>query len=101
MSLDSLPTELLCNILCRLDPIGLISRRHFVERLLALEADPRHGGPPLSFRSRDNHLDPGTSESGWDAMRWACTQCMRLRPHTAFGNHALLRLRYRKPRRES
>ncbi|CAG8890396.1 unnamed protein product [Penicillium egyptiacum] len=30
-------------------------------------------------------------------MRWACSICLQMLPHTAFDNHYILRLQYRKP----
>ncbi|KAH7015482.1 hypothetical protein EDB80DRAFT_339158 [Ilyonectria destructans] len=111
-SLEKLPTELQCSIVRLLDPISLISisqasthfrcliepkKKHFVERLLALESLDKHGGPSPVFRSRDNHLSPGWNEKEWSTIRWACTDCLRLLPHQYFGNHSVLRLGYRKP----
>ena len=110
--MESLPAELQCAVIRFLDPIGLISisqssthfraliqpkRRHFVERLLALESLVDHGGVTPLFRSRDNNLDPDWTNAKWEAMRWACSGCLRLLPHRYFNNHALLQLRYRKP----
>ncbi|KAH6886946.1 hypothetical protein B0T10DRAFT_490523 [Thelonectria olida] len=112
MSLDLLPTELQCSIVRLLEPISLISisqtnthfrhlvnpqKKHFVERLLALESLVDYGGETLVFRSRDNQLTPNWMDERWDAMRWACTDCLRLLPHRCFDNHSILRLRYRKP----
>ncbi|RYP71655.1 hypothetical protein DL769_004649 [Monosporascus sp. CRB-8-3] len=111
-SLDTLPTEVQCSIFRLLGPVGLISasqtcksfrgiinpeRRHFVERLLALECLEEHGGPSAIFRARDNALQPNWDDEKWESMRWACTGCLRLLPHRHFDNHSLLRLGYRKP----
>ncbi|KAK8058037.1 hypothetical protein PG994_008485 [Apiospora phragmitis] len=90
--MDPLPVEIWCSIFRRLDPVGLTaasqacrefrqiiqpSRAHFVERLLALECQSR--------------------DEAWTRMRWTCAGCMRLLPDSAFDNHSLLRLGYRKP----
>jgi hypothetical protein len=40
---------------------------------------------------------PSTRET----VLYACTHCLKLIPHTSFDNHALLRLRFRKPPSES
>ncbi|KPM35104.1 hypothetical protein AK830_g11471 [Neonectria ditissima] len=116
MSLDRLPTEIQCFIIRLLEPISLISishtnshfrqlvrpeKKHFAERLLALESLEKHGGITPIFRSRDNDLDPDWTDARWSAMRWACTDCLRLLPHECFDNHSILRLRYRKPVPES
>ncbi|KAF5680776.1 hypothetical protein FHETE_164 [Fusarium heterosporum] len=116
MYLHALPRELQCQIIRHVDPIGLISlsqtntqfrhlinpqKKHFAERLLALESLPEYGGPTLIFRSKDHVLQPRGMGSGWDTMRWACTDCLRLLPHKQFDNHSLLRLGYRKPIPES
>ncbi|KAK8059194.1 hypothetical protein PG996_009124 [Apiospora saccharicola] len=112
LTLDSLPVEILCGILRHLDPITLIafsqtsshyrkvispSKRHYAERLLALELLEQHGGVTLNFRSKHNIISPDWRDPVCDAMRWACTNCLRLLPHTAFGNHFILGLGYRKP----
>ncbi|KAF5020728.1 hypothetical protein F66182_7230 [Fusarium sp. NRRL 66182] len=113
MSLELLPTELQWQIIRYLDPISFISinqtsshfrrlftpeKKHFTERLLALELTPKHGGPHLLFRSRDSSLKPEWSDPEWEKMRWACTGCSRLLSHKHFDNHSILRLGYRKPR---
>ncbi|KAJ4263535.1 hypothetical protein NW762_006354 [Fusarium torreyae] len=112
MSLVSLPTELQCQVIRLLDPISLISisqanthfrhlikpkKRHFAERLLVLELNPDHGGPTPIFYSRTGHLKPDWHDEAWDAIKWACTDCLRLLPHKYFDNHSILRLGYRKP----
>ena len=73
------------------------ARKHFAERLLALEIEPEHGGPAFIYHARENRLEPDWNEDAWDHMRWACTHCLRLLRHAAFDNHSLLRLRNRKP----
>ncbi|KAM5349028.1 hypothetical protein ACJ41O_008851 [Fusarium nematophilum] len=112
MSLELLPIELQCSIIRLLDPIALISisqtathfrrlinpqKKHFAERLLALETVVEHGGTAPFFRSRDNYLNPNWTTEKWLSIRWACTSCLRLLPHTHFDNHSILRLGYRKP----
>ena len=111
-----LSTELQSLILVSLDPISLINvsqtcqkfrglinpaKRHFIERLLALECIPSYGGPEPHFHARSGEV---RSPKNWgydneeaDGMRWACTHCMRLLDHWNFDNHSLLRLPYRKP----
>ena len=111
-SLGSLPVEILCSIFRLLDPIGLISisqtnskfrtvvqpqRTHLLERLLELECREEIGGVTPVFRSRDNHLDPDFTSKEWYSARWACSICLHMLPHTAFDNHYILRLQYRKP----
>ncbi|KAJ5708567.1 hypothetical protein N7488_008368 [Penicillium malachiteum] len=108
----TLPVEMKIAILKYLDPIALIScsqtcqyfrhlispqQRHFVERLLALECQENEGGITPIFRARDNQLVPDWNTPEWNSMRWACCSCLRLLPHGSFDNHALLRLRFRKP----
>ena len=115
-SLESLPIEILGFIFSSLDPIGLISasqtntkfraviqpkRTHFVERLLQLECGEAGGGTPI-FRAKDNNIKPGFEDKEkWNQMRWACSLCLKLLPHTDFSNQYLLRLQYRKPIPES
>ncbi|KAF5561069.1 cyclin-like f-box [Fusarium phyllophilum] len=110
--LSDFPNEIQCQIIRLLDPVGLISlsqssryfrrlinpqKRHLVERLLQVELLPEHGGPTLTFRSRDSKLEPSWQDEAWESMRWACTDCLRLLPHKCFDNQSLLRLGYRKP----
>ncbi|KAI5456235.1 hypothetical protein BGZ63DRAFT_429279 [Mariannaea sp. PMI_226] len=112
MSINILPTEVQCSIIRLLDPIGLISisqtnthfrqlvnpqRRHFIEKLLALECQIEHGGITPIFRAQRNLFEPNYTDKQWDEIRFACTGCMRLRHHQNFDNHAILRLKYRKP----
>ncbi|KAJ5365602.1 hypothetical protein N7517_008488 [Penicillium concentricum] len=111
-SLGSLPVEILCSIFRLLDPVGLITvsqtnskfrtvvqpeRIHLLERLLELECREEVGGVTPVFRSKDNHLNPDFSSKEWHSMRWACSICLQMLPHTAFDNHSILRLQYRKP----
>ncbi|KAJ5447429.1 Actin-binding FH2 [Penicillium cf. griseofulvum] len=111
-SLGLLPVEILCSIFRLLDPIGLISisqtnskfrtvvqpqRIHFLERLLELECCEEVGGVTPIFQSKDSHLHPNLSSKEWHAMRWACSICLQMLPHTAFDNNYILRLQYRKP----
>ncbi|KAK8029340.1 hypothetical protein PG991_006396 [Apiospora marii] len=111
-SLDALPVEILCCILRRLDPITLIafsqtsshyrkiispSKVQYAERLLALELLEEHGGVTTIFRPKHNVISPDWRDPACESMRWACTSCLRLLPHTAFGNHFILGLGYRKP----
>ena len=111
--LATLPVELLHCVFRQLDPVALIAasqtcthfrsiiqpaQKHFAERLLALEIEPEHGGPGLTYFARENRLDPDWNEEIWNDMCWACTHCLRLLPHVAFDNHSILRLKNRKPK---
>ncbi|TVY42700.1 hypothetical protein LSUB1_G002903 [Lachnellula subtilissima] len=62
-------------------------RRHFVGRLLEIECLPQNGGEVTLDLLK---VFPPT-------VRYACTRCLKILPHTKFDNHALLRLRFRKP----
>ena len=110
--LAALPVELLHNIFRHLDPVALIAtsqtsthfrsiilptKKHFAERLLALEMEPEHGGPGFTYFAREGRLEPDWNEDEWNYMRWACTCCLRLLRHSSFDNHSLLRLKNRKP----
>ncbi|KAL3444609.1 hypothetical protein BJX65DRAFT_170578 [Aspergillus insuetus] len=110
-TLNSLPTELQITIIRYLDPIALIAlsqtktyyralinprKPHFIERLLVLECDERYGGPRITF-TRFGKPVSHCESAEWEANRWACTSCLKLRPHYAFTNQSLLRLAYRKP----
>ncbi|KAF4470354.1 Signal recognition particle SRP54 subunit GTPase [Fusarium albosuccineum] len=112
MSFQELPTELQCSIIRLLEPISLISisqtntyfrhlvspkKKHFAERLIALEQVEEHGGPSPFFRPRDNYLNPDWSDKEWSDIRWACAECLRLLSHKHFDNHSILKLPYRKP----
>ncbi|KAK4447169.1 hypothetical protein QBC34DRAFT_410041 [Podospora aff. communis PSN243] len=110
--LSTLPTEVLCVIISHLDPISLIaiaqtsrafrtivspSRDDFVQRLLALELLPEFGGIVPIFRGRDNALTPPWNCPEWRTNKYACSLCLKLRSHTWFDNHSILRLGMRKP----
>ncbi|KAG4283208.1 hypothetical protein FPRO06_09881 [Fusarium proliferatum] len=110
--LTDFPNEIQCQIIRLLDPVGLISvsqssrhfrrlvnpqKRHLVERLLQVELSAEHGGPTLTYRSRDSRLEPSWQDAAWESMRWACTSCLRLLSNKFFDNQSLLRLSYRKP----
>ncbi|KAG5757950.1 hypothetical protein H9Q72_013913 [Fusarium xylarioides] len=109
-SLGTLPGELKQMIARFVDPIGLISlrqtNRHFrrliqvqerqyIERLLALECVPEHGGPPALFTHW--HQDPAWYDRNLPDTRWACTGCMRLRPYYRFQHKFLSEVIWRKP----
>ncbi|TVY47434.1 hypothetical protein LOCC1_G003054 [Lachnellula occidentalis] len=66
-------------------------RHHFVGRLLEIECLPYNGGEVILDLQK---IFPTT-------VRYACTSCLKILPHTKFDNHALLRLRFRKPPPES
>ncbi|KAJ5773948.1 hypothetical protein N7457_008844 [Penicillium paradoxum] len=110
-SITKLPAEILCSIIQYLDPAGLISisqtnvhlrsviqptKLDFCERLLFLESQ-QEGGPTPVYNARSNELQPAWSEVEWQSMLWACSDCLRMLPHTAFDNHRILGLGYRKP----
>ncbi|TVY15804.1 hypothetical protein LARI1_G006330 [Lachnellula arida] len=105
-TLLSLPVDLQILIIPYLDFTSLISlaqtnhffrdlinpqRQHFVGRLLEIECLPNNGGEVTLDLLKDF---PTT-------VRYACTRCLKILPHTKFDNHALLRLRFRKPPPES
>ncbi|GAB1315335.1 hypothetical protein MFIFM68171_05545 [Madurella fahalii] len=109
---STLPPEIFGCIIVQLDPITLIAlsettawlrdlikptRHDYVRRLLALELLPEHGGIVPLFRARDNKITPPPGTIVWTNNKYACCGCMRLLPHKMFDNHAILRLRYRKP----
>ncbi|KAM7187773.1 hypothetical protein V8F20_010830 [Naviculisporaceae sp. PSN 640] len=111
-SITTLPPELLYPIIQGLDPASLISlsqankffrwfinpqRTHFVQRLLALELLPEHGGLVPSFHARENKIIPWTDDPAWDTNRYACPGCLRLLTHRMFDNHSILGLALRKP----
>jgi hypothetical protein len=106
------PTEVLQHIACQLDPISLIAlsqtsrpwrvlinpiRHDYVQRLLALELLPEHGGIVPQFDEFDQVLTPPWGSDEWKAVKYACCGCMKLRTHMMFDNHAILRRPYRKP----
>jgi hypothetical protein len=109
-----LPPELLNIIVGQLDPVSLIAlsqtscawrelispiHHDFVQRLLALELHPKHGGPVPLFTERDDTFSftPPWTIEGWKDIKYACCGCMKLRGHMWFDNHAILGRRYRKP----
>ncbi|CAM1503094.1 Fc.00g078700.m01.CDS01 [Cosmosporella sp. VM-42] len=113
--LELLPTEIQCSIYRLLDPISLISasqtcsrlrhiikptRTHLIERLLALECLPDVGGPSYVLH-REGRPEPDWDNPGWTSMRFACSGCLRLLPHTSFNAQHILRLGYRKPMPQS
>ena len=112
MSLSLLPTEIQCSIVRLLDPVSLISisqtcthfrrlvspsKRHLIERLLALETILQHGGESPLFNPCENTLQPGPNDPEWASIRWACTDCLRLLSDAHFDDHSILKLAYRKP----
>ncbi|KAL2831646.1 hypothetical protein BJY01DRAFT_107004 [Aspergillus pseudoustus] len=114
-SLGNLPPELQCAIIRYLDPIALIStsqtnkyfralinrkKKHFAERLIALECLEEFGGPEITF-SRLGTVGPDRTSPEWESNRWACTACLRFLPYQAFTNKAVSQLAYRKPIRGS
>ncbi|KAM7193232.1 hypothetical protein V8F33_007932 [Rhypophila sp. PSN 637] len=107
-----LPPELLCLVVQALDPITLISlsqsnrffrgfispqRIHFVQRLLALELLPEHGGIVPLFNARLNTLRPPPYDAKWDQNKYACSGCLKLLTHKMFDNHSIYGLALRKP----
>ncbi|KXX75057.1 hypothetical protein MMYC01_207769 [Madurella mycetomatis] len=109
---SALPPEVVGRIISQVDPITLIAlsetstwlrdlirptRHDYVRRLLALELLPEHGGIVPLFRARDNKITPPPGTTVWRNNKYACCGCMQLLPHMMFDNHAILRLRYRKP----
>ena len=69
-------------------------RKHYVNRLLELECLPEYGGEVTINEHAKIIVPSGT-------VSYACTHCLKIIPHTRFDNHALLRLRFRKPPAES
>ncbi|KAN0099038.1 hypothetical protein V8E51_014701 [Hyaloscypha variabilis] len=69
-------------------------RKDFVNRLLELECTPECGGEVTINEHAKIVIPLGT-------VSYACTNCLKIIPHTDFDNHALLRLRFRKPPPES
>ncbi|PVH79156.1 hypothetical protein DL98DRAFT_572635 [Cadophora sp. DSE1049] len=65
-------------------------KRQFVNRLLELECLPEYGGE-VTINENAKIIVPSESVS------YACTRCLKIIPHTRFDNHAILRLRFRKP----
>ncbi len=104
-----LPIDIQVLILPLLDSTSLISlsqtnrqfrhliapqRKHFLNRLLELECLPEYGGE-VTINEHAKIIIPS------EEILYACTNCLKLIPHTRFDNHALLRLRFRKPPPES
>lgn len=111
-SLVNVPAEILHLIIQSLDPVSLIDLSqtssflrwfinpqptHFVQRLLAFELTPEHGGIVPHFRARLSTLSPPTDSQEWNSNKYACTGCMKLLPHQMFDNHSILGLGLRKP----
>lgn len=112
--LDGLAVELKEQIARLLDPVGLISlrqtnrhflkiikpqRQQFIERLLALECLPGHGGSLLPFtkcHGRPLWSDPGVLKTQ-TRPRWACTGCKRLLPYYHFQYKFLAEVIWQKP----
>lgn len=109
---EILPNEIQCSIVRILDPASLISisqtcrkfrnliqpkRKHFVERLLYLECLPEYGGEPYYFQPGRSRVEPAWDDPEWAGIRFACSGCLRLLPHTSFNNHQILGLGYKKP----
>ncbi|KAK3901825.1 hypothetical protein C8A05DRAFT_16035 [Staphylotrichum tortipilum] len=107
-----LPLEILHHVVGQLDPVSLIALSHtsaawralisptrhdFVQRLLALELLPEHGGMVPLFDEREQKLTPPWDSPEWASNKYACCGCMKLRSHMMFANRAILRRRYRKP----
>ncbi|TVY81621.1 hypothetical protein LSUE1_G003778 [Lachnellula suecica] len=69
-------------------------KKYFVDRLLELECLPDYGGEVTINEHAKIIVPSGT-------VSYACTNCLKIIPHTRFDNHALLRLRFRKPPPES
>jgi len=101
----SFPVEIQLLILPLLTPSSLISlsqtsqyfrqlidpqKKHFVNQLLEQECLPKYGGEVTINPQAKLIIPPGT-------VSYACTHCLKIIPHTHFDNHALLRLRFRKP----
>ncbi|KAL2158797.1 hypothetical protein VTH06DRAFT_3989 [Thermothelomyces fergusii] len=107
-----IPAELVGLIVQQLDPISLISlsqtsrawrafispsRHDFVQRLLALELTPEHGGLVPVFDEVSQTLSPPCESEEWKTARYACCGCMKLLSHMMFDNPAILRRPFRKP----
>lgn len=112
ISLHNAPLEILLIILDNVDPISLINlaqtcqalratirptRINFLQRLLALELIPEHGGIAPLLRGRDSQIFPPMGSKDWESNKYACGGCLKLLPHTRFDNHNILRLDLRKP----
>ncbi|KAL2182210.1 hypothetical protein L209DRAFT_102774 [Thermothelomyces heterothallicus CBS 203.75] len=108
----NMPAEIVELIVQQLDPISLISlsqtsrswrafinpnRHDLVQRLLALELTPEHGGLVPVFDEVSQTLSPPCESGEWKTARYACCGCMKLLTHMMFDNPAILRRPYRKP----
>lgn len=69
-------------------------REQFVNRLLELECLPEHGGE-ATVNEHAKIIVPQ------ETVSYVCANCLKILHHTHFDNHALLRLRFRKPPPES
>lgn len=107
-----IPLEILQQIVCQLDPISLIAlsqaskpwralinplRHDHIQRMLALELLPEHGGIVPLFDEQTAKLVPSWGSKEWKSNKYACCGCMKLRSHMMFSNSAILRRPYRKP----
>ncbi|KAK4119086.1 hypothetical protein N657DRAFT_582486 [Parathielavia appendiculata] len=107
-----IPPEVVQQIVRQLDPISLIAlsqtskswrafispiQHDYVQRLLALELMPEHGGIVPMFDELSQKLCPPWDGSEWKSNKYACCGCMKLQSHMMFDNHAILRRPYRKP----
>ena len=107
-----LPLEILQQIVCQLDPISLIAlsqaskswralinplRHDHIQRMLALELLPEHGGIVPLFDEQTITSTPPWDSDEWKSNKYACCRCMKLRSHMMFSNSAILRRPYRKP----
>jgi hypothetical protein len=112
----AIPLEILQDIVRQLDPISLVAlsqtstswravisplRHDYIQRLLALELVPAHGGIVPVFDEHNMDLAPPWDSDEWKATKYACCGCMKLRRHMMFTNHAILHRPYRKPPPES
>ncbi|KAG7285702.1 hypothetical protein NEMBOFW57_007995 [Staphylotrichum longicolle] len=107
-----IPLEILQQIVCQLDPISLIAlsqaskpwralinplRHDHIQRMLALELLPEHGGIVPLFDEQTAKSVPWWGSEEWKSNKYACCGCMKLRSHMMFSNSAILRRPYRKP----
>jgi hypothetical protein len=109
--LELLPTEILCDIIRVLDPVGLLSlsqtssrlrfiikpnRSHVLQRLLALETRPEFCSS-YHYDFDTHEVIPEWNSLQWARMRFACSECLRLLPHTSFDKKYIVRPVYMKP----
>jgi hypothetical protein len=105
----SLPIDIQVLILPLLNSASLISlsqtnrhfrqlinpqKKQFMNRLLELECLPEYGGE-VTINEHAKIIVPS------EEVSYACSYCLKIVSHTRFDNHALLRLRFRKPPPES